>query len=152
MADAQAEYYDMEDQRFAALSGDKLAEFEKDASSPTLPPFHRASFEEPLVLTVYLNKKRPLSEPKWCRMNTADEWLVEQFGAVKAKSETGWMGKLKVADPDPVSCLALMVLLLTSSHPRSRRSLQVGLPRRPSEPKQIVDHSPNPSNLIQTIF
>ena len=93
----------MEDQRFAALSGDKLAKFESDASSSTLPPFHQASFEDSVVLTVYLNKKRPLSEPKWCRLDTADEWLAAQFGAKRANSEDGWKGKLKVADPDPVS-------------------------------------------------
>jgi len=51
---------------------------------------------------VYLNKKRPLSEPKWCRTNSADEWLYEQFGVKKAGGEGGWKGKLEVVDPDPV--------------------------------------------------
>lgn len=56
-----------------------------------------------LTLTVYLNKKRPLSEPKWCRADSADEWLYETFGSRKGFNEAGWRGKLEVVDPDPVS-------------------------------------------------
>jgi 20S proteasome subunit alpha 6 len=56
---------------------------------------------------VYLNKKKPLSEPKWCRTNQADDWLLEQFGSWKSASIDGWKGKLEVADPDPVGILCI---------------------------------------------
>ncbi|OCF35975.1 hypothetical protein I316_02470 [Kwoniella heveanensis BCC8398] len=59
-----------------------------------------------VVLTVYLNKKNPLSEPKWCRTNSADGWLLEQFGVSARKDgQEGWTGKLEVMDPDPAPTL-----------------------------------------------
>ena len=94
--------YDTVDQRFACATVEKLEESWSENES-TLPPLHRPPPEEPVVLTVYLNKKRPLSEPKWCRNDSADEWLIEQFGSRKAGSESGWKGKLHIVDPDPVS-------------------------------------------------
>jgi len=69
----------------------------------TVPPFQREPTQEQMVITVWLNLVRPLSEPKWCRGNSADEWLIEQFGARKASTDGGWKGKLEVIDPDPVS-------------------------------------------------
>ncbi|WWC72790.1 uncharacterized protein I206_106754 [Kwoniella pini CBS 10737] len=66
-----------------------------------------------LILIVYLNKKNPLSEPKWCRNNSADNWLYEQFGSIRKiekdekksnreNESLGWKNKLKIIDPDPL--------------------------------------------------
>ena len=99
--------YDNIDQRFVSVSRDRLEEMWTDVDDHPVPPLHRASpstSAEGLTLVVYLNKKRPLSEPKWCRANQADEWLVEQFGLRKGSSDVGWRGKLEIMDPDPV-CL-----------------------------------------------
>ena len=113
------ETYDSVDQRFVSFSHEKLegtwsanaaANAATSAEPITVPPMHKLTSTdtaEPLVLTVYLNKKKPLSEPKWCRTNSADDWLIEQFGSRKAGSETGWKGKLEIVDPDPVSGPAL---------------------------------------------
>jgi hypothetical protein len=96
--------YDKVDQRFASATKEQLAQMYAETNTETnhLPPLHQAT-SEPITVTVYLNKKRPLSEPKWCRTNSADEWLIEQFGSKRAATEAGWSGKLEIADPDPVS-------------------------------------------------
>lgn len=99
--------YDNTDQRFVSVSHDRLSEIYSSTSEDSLPPLHRVvpvdlTSENGLTLTVYLNKKKPLSEPKWCRTNSADEWLYEQFGSRKAGREGGWKGKLEIVDPDPV--------------------------------------------------
>ena len=103
--------YDHSDQQFVSVTGDRVEKLWSQDPDSSVPPFHQAissARSESLTLTVYLNKKRPLSEPKWCRTNQADEWLLEQFGSLKASSEIGWRGKLEIMDPDPVQL---------SSHP-----------------------------------
>jgi 20S proteasome subunit alpha 6 len=81
-------------------------------SQTSIPPLHRAFLANtaaatpdasPVVVTVWMNKNRPLSEPKWCRDNRADQWLVEQFGLAKANAAGSWKGKVEVVDPDQVS-------------------------------------------------
>lgn len=100
------ETYDPSEQRFISVSREKLAELSA-ASDSTLPPLHSAfSAGKPITLTVYLNKKKPLSEPKWCRTNQADEWLWEQFGR---RADSGWRGKLEIMDPDPPPTLAAIL-------------------------------------------
>lgn len=70
---------------------------------------HRAfASGEPITLTVFLNKKKPLSEPKWCRTNQADEWLWEQFGS-RGSADGGWRGKLEIMDPDAPPTLATIL-------------------------------------------
>ncbi|KAK4689649.1 hypothetical protein P7C73_g442, partial [Tremellales sp. Uapishka_1] len=93
------EKWDTTEQKFTSVTREILDETWTDAEM-TIPPFHKAPTEG-VTVTVYLNKKKPLSEPKWCRTNQADEWLLEQFGNSKASSETGWKGKLEIMDPDP---------------------------------------------------
>ncbi|BEI80933.1 hypothetical protein CcaverHIS002_0200930 [Cutaneotrichosporon cavernicola] len=104
------EAYDSAEQRFMAISREKLDALWKDEEDKSLPPLHRVfgcttPAKEPITLTVFLNKKKPLSEPKWCRTNQADEWLYEQFGR-RAASEAGWRGKLEIMDPDAPPTLA----------------------------------------------
>lgn len=112
----QVEMYDSADQRFVHAPLSKLAEIWSDNSEPSdetasVPPLHRefdtaasavdSNADVELVLTVWLNLKKPLSEPKWCRANSADEWLFDTFGSRKGLSAGGWRGKLEVVDPDP---------------------------------------------------
>ncbi|WVQ95418.1 hypothetical protein IAU59_002515 [Kwoniella sp. CBS 9459] len=127
------ENYDTTDQRFVPLSRAHLSSFYSSDDVPTaegssIPPFHKSflphvssgetangngtetdqksSSTTGVVLTVYLNKKNPLSEPKWCRTNSADGWLLEQFGvSAKKDGKDGWTGKLEVMDPDPAPTL-----------------------------------------------
>ncbi len=104
----QVETYDNTEQRFVSMTQQQLADLYTDPSSQTtVPPLHRvvpltsSSNSEPLTFTVYMNLKKPLSEPKWCRANQADDWLLEQFGKLST-SNAGWRGKLEIVDPDPV--------------------------------------------------
>ncbi|ORY21156.1 hypothetical protein BCR39DRAFT_554155 [Naematelia encephala] len=101
------ETYDDTDQRFVSVHPEKLEELWKETtnSAESVPPVHKAfssAATSGLTIVVHLNKKRPLSEPKWCRTNQADEWLLEQFGSRVASSSSGWSGKLEIVDPDPV--------------------------------------------------
>lgn len=93
--------YNQEEQRFAPVFRDHLESlYASDDASESIPPLHK-HFSAPstagLALNVYLNKKNPLSLPRWCRTNTADEWLYEQFGG----RTDGWRTKLEIMDPDP---------------------------------------------------
>ena len=133
--------YDNEDARFVPLSNARLDEIhsapapnatetedgnadefdETPADSTTVPPLHKAT----QTLTVWMNKRKPLSEPKWLRNNNADEWMYEIFGpALKSTSNaaaagTGaidaWRGKLQVVDPDPVPTLRDILTTWTTS-------------------------------------
>lgn len=100
------ETYDATEQRFVAVTRERLDQLWLSDTTSNLPPLHRVFTAtppgEPITLTVFLNKKKPLSEPKWCRTNQADEWLYEQFGR-RAGTDAGWRGKLEIVDPDAVS-------------------------------------------------
>lgn len=94
---------------------EKLEElYSADDVTDSIPPLHRQLGSptppiEPLSINVYLNKKNPLSLPRWCRTNSADEWLFEQFGVpskASLASQATWRGKLEVMDPDPPPTLA----------------------------------------------
>jgi hypothetical protein len=114
--------YDNTDERFVPLTSSRLDEIhsapvpdaaaEDDEDSvedrSTVPPLHKPT----RTLTVWLNKRRPLSEPKWLRSDNADEWLYELFVAplksasVPSEALEAWRGKLQVVDPDPVPTLS----------------------------------------------
>ncbi|WVR08791.1 hypothetical protein IAU60_005849 [Kwoniella sp. DSM 27419] len=146
------EKYDTTDQRFVSLTRSQLSELYLDQGDEkpetkvddSIPPFHRvvsSDTEGGLVLTVHLNKKNPLSEPKWCRTNGADGWLFEQFGAGK-KGKEGWSGKLEVMDPDPAPTLQSMLDSWASSStlgsPTSRRSFTASLLSSPLDTLEIL--------------
>jgi hypothetical protein len=90
---------------FSSGAGGAAIEVQTSGVQPEVVPEQPTAqpADQTLTLTVYLNKKRPLSEPKWCRADSADEWLYETFGSRKGFNEAGWRGKLEVVDPDPVS-------------------------------------------------
>jgi 20S proteasome subunit alpha 6 len=95
-----------------------------EEASDSIPPLHRHfvplanedttnedTTSTGLRLNVYLNKKNPLSVPRWCRNNSADEWLYEQFGS----KHSAWKAKLVVMDPDPPPTLASILENWSSS-------------------------------------
>lgn len=121
----QVEMYDTTDERFVPLNQTRLEELTSvkpeaeaadgetgnDEASSTIPPLHQQSAR---TLTVWLNKNRPLSEPKWVKGNNADEWLFEMFGSYLRPAAdvstsgaiAAWRGKLEVVDPDPAPTLS----------------------------------------------
>ena len=57
-------------------------------------------------LTAYLDRLKPLSEPKWVRTGDIEEWLSAVFNSRAVKGSEArevWSGKIDVTDPDPVS-------------------------------------------------
>ena len=94
-----------------------------DISSPnlndvTIPPFVTAALPMKTTLVGYLDKDRPLSEPKWVRTGDVAEWLRSMFGgrfwAAGDAASDSWEKKIEVVDPDPVRDL-----------PRSRRTVRL---------------------------
>ncbi|KAK8850740.1 hypothetical protein IAR55_004660 [Kwoniella newhampshirensis] len=112
-------------------------------NSINIPPFHRIDrrSQHGLIITVYMNKKNPLSEPKWCRTNSADIWLYEQFGSRKGLGE-GWKGKLEIVDPDPGPTLKGILENWASNcslgSPASRRSFISSLLSSPNDLLEIL--------------
>ena len=73
---------------------------------PTVPPFSKAKVPSEVTLLVYLDRERPLSEPKWVKSGDVQEWLKSMFGRMfwfSRDGAGGWEKKLEVVDPDPVS-------------------------------------------------
>ena len=79
---------------------------------PTVPPFSKANVPSEVTLLVYLDRARPLSEPKWVKSGDVQEWLKSMFGRMFwfARDAAGsWERKIEVVDPDPVSfCLCFI--------------------------------------------
>lgn len=91
VTDSSSTYYPLE---LATSSGDK-----------TVPPFTMATLPMHTVLTAYLDKERPLSEPRWVKTGDVQDWLKSMFGRmfwVAGDAADGWEKKIEVADPDPV--------------------------------------------------
>ncbi len=97
------------------------------------PPLHRLDESEEenevVQLTAYLDRSKPLSEPKWVKTGQLDEWIQSISGtsssahARKSNPEFSvWDGKLEVIDPDSVSsnktpdwCFLLNVYFIPSA-------------------------------------
>ncbi|KIP09860.1 hypothetical protein PHLGIDRAFT_126004 [Phlebiopsis gigantea 11061_1 CR5-6] len=70
----------------------------------TVPPFRKTSLPPQTVLVAYLDKERPLSEPRWVKTGDVQEWLKSMFGRmfwVAGDAADGWEKKIEVVDPDP---------------------------------------------------
>ncbi|KAG8945439.1 hypothetical protein FRC04_000814 [Tulasnella sp. 424] len=74
----------------------------------TIPPFPKylasaASKPIKLRLLLYLDKEKPLSEPKWVKTGDIEDWLKTMFGPLKTGPQTyaSWSGKISIVDPDP---------------------------------------------------
>ncbi|WVQ86280.1 hypothetical protein IAT38_008448 [Cryptococcus sp. DSM 104549] len=150
------ETYDTSESRFISYSADQLSQlYTSSTPSPasadataTIPPLHRIAANlivdntsEAFSISLYLNKKSPLSEPKWCKTNQADAWLYEQFESRKGQ-DAGWRGKLEVMDPDPAPSLRNLLdnWASSSSHgtPSSRRAFISSLAESPNDLLEIL--------------
>ncbi|KAI0347026.1 hypothetical protein BDW22DRAFT_1386908 [Trametopsis cervina] len=70
----------------------------------TVPPFTKAELPLQVVLTAYLDKARPLSEPRWVKTGDVQDWLKSMFGRMfwgAGDAVDGWEKKIEVVDPDP---------------------------------------------------
>ena len=81
-------------------------------SDATLPPFWKAESGTKIVVNVYLDKDRPLSEPKWVKTGDVQDWLKDMFGGRfwVAGEAVGWEKKIEVRYPDPVSIWSLVFI------------------------------------------
>ncbi|KAI0092570.1 hypothetical protein BDY19DRAFT_925029 [Irpex rosettiformis] len=70
----------------------------------TVPPLSTAKLPLRTVLTAYLDKERPLSEPRWVKTGDVHDWLKSMFGRmfwVAGDAADGWEKKIEVMDADP---------------------------------------------------
>lgn len=76
-------------------------------SDQTLPPFWKLESPAKSTLLIYLDKDRPLSEPKWAKTGDVQDWLKDMFGGRfwVAGDAVGWEKKIEVHSPDPVSLI-----------------------------------------------
>ncbi|KDQ64979.1 hypothetical protein JAAARDRAFT_202226 [Jaapia argillacea MUCL 33604] len=77
---------------------------EASNSDSTIPPFSKASLPAKIIMSIYLDTERPLSEPKWVKSGDVQEWLKSMFGRmfwVAGDAADGWERRIEVADPDP---------------------------------------------------
>ncbi|RDX53079.1 hypothetical protein OH76DRAFT_1343770 [Lentinus brumalis] len=73
-------------------------------SDVTVPPLWRAKIPSEVQLVLYLDKERPLSEPRWVKTGDVQEWLKSMFGGrfwVAGDAADGWERRVEVVDPDP---------------------------------------------------
>ncbi len=76
-----------------------------ESEDPTVPPFSKAKVPSEISLILYLDKEKPLSEPRWVKTGDVQEWLRSMFGRmfwVAGDAADGWERRIEVADPDPV--------------------------------------------------
>lgn len=52
-------------------------------------------------LTAYLDRNKPLSEPKWVRTGDVEDLLLSVF-AKNMEARSAWASKVEIVDPDPV--------------------------------------------------
>lgn len=79
---------------------------ESSESDDLLPPLWKLESAGKTLFKVYLDKDRPLSEPKWVKTGDVQDWLKDMFGGRfwVAGEAVGWEKKIEVRYPDPV-CL-----------------------------------------------
>lgn len=95
----------------------------------TVPPLAKAEMPLKTVLVIYLDKERPLSEPKWVKSGDVQEWLRSMFGRMfwvaGDAAAVGWEKRIEVVDPDPVS-RSLYCPCMRNSEPVLPRRLPYG--------------------------
>ncbi|EJF63022.1 hypothetical protein DICSQDRAFT_56357 [Dichomitus squalens LYAD-421 SS1] len=70
----------------------------------TVPPLWKAKIPSEVQLVLYLDKEKPLSEPRWVKTGDVQEWLRSMFGRmfwVAGDAADGWEKRVEVVDPDP---------------------------------------------------
>lgn len=79
--------------------------YDNDRTIPPFPKYLASAASRPvkLRLLLYLDKDKPLSEPKWVKTGDIEDWLKTMFGPVKTGPQTyaSWSGKIAIVDPDP---------------------------------------------------
>ena len=78
----------------------ELDQTEREASNLMIPPLAHLKAATTLTFLLFLDTKRPLSEPGWCKSGDVEEWLAREFG--RSCIPTSWKGKIQVIDPDEV--------------------------------------------------
>jgi 20S proteasome subunit alpha 6 len=71
-----------------------------EENDTAVPPFERLDSPTILNLTLFLDTKRPLSEPGWCKSGNVEEWLSRELG--RSTIPESWKNKITVVDPDEV--------------------------------------------------
>lgn len=113
---------------FSQVTREALVELWKDADAVAVnapPPLHRLDIGEEeneiVKLTAYLDRSKPLSEPKWVKTGHLDEWIQSISGssssahARKTNPEFSvWDSKLEIVDPDAVSDSENVILVAAS--------------------------------------
>ena len=83
----------------------------------TVPPLWKAKIPSDVQLVLYLDKEKPLSEPRLVKTGDVQEWLRSMFGRmfwVAGDAADGWEKRVEVVDPDPVRIFFLALILLFS--------------------------------------
>ena len=83
-------------------------------SDPTVPPLWKAAIPSEVQLVLYLDKEKPLSEPRWVKTGDVQEWLRSMFGRmfwVAGDAADGWERRVEVVDPDPVRVFSSVVTI-----------------------------------------
>ena len=77
-------------------------------SDSTLPPFWRAEAGSKTLISVYLDRERPLSEPKWVKTGDVQDWLKDMFGGRfwVAGEAVGWENLLVLL----VFCYSILIV------------------------------------------
>ncbi|KAL5508082.1 PRE5_1 [Sanghuangporus vaninii] len=88
-------------------------------SDSTLPPFWKAESGTKALLSVHLDKERPLSEPKWVKTGDVQDWLKDMFGGRfwVAGEAVGWEKKIEVRYPDPAPTIQTVLNSWASNSP-----------------------------------
>ena len=79
----------------------------------TVPPLWKAKIPSDVQLVLYLDKEKPLSEPRWVKTGDVQEWLRSMFGRmfwVAGDAADGWEKRVEVVDPDPVRIFLLALV------------------------------------------
>lgn len=87
-------------------------------SDPTVPPLWKAKIPSEVQLVLYLDKEKPLSEPRWVKTGDVQEWLRSMFGRmfwVAGDAADGWERRAEIVDPDPVRMFSSDVTIFPCS-------------------------------------
>ncbi|KAF8528912.1 hypothetical protein BU17DRAFT_60665 [Hysterangium stoloniferum] len=80
-----------------------------------LPPWSKIVTPSKTTLTIYLDKEKPLTEPRWVKTGDVEEWLRNTFGILWVSGEDGWEKRIEVVDPDPPPTIHTVLENWTSS-------------------------------------
>ncbi|KIJ56589.1 hypothetical protein M422DRAFT_22743 [Sphaerobolus stellatus SS14] len=66
-----------------------------------LPSWSNIITPSKILMTIYLDKEKPMTEPRWVKTGDLMEWLRNTFGIFWPSGEDGWEKRIEVVDPDP---------------------------------------------------